>query len=130
MTSGAAKGIRFSKFEVVDNKIASTLFTMKTINETSPYTGHKFGYPNLLQLSPRNTQLNYVFDGPLGFPTEFEHADWLKRKAYTFSIALTDEQVCAPDFLDLLTELCQAGKPINDFLNYTFEEYGEFPDRR
>ena len=74
MTSGSGKGIRFSQFAIVDNTIASTLFTMKTIDETSPYTGHKFGYPNLLQLSPRNTQLNYVFDGPLGFPTEFELA--------------------------------------------------------
>jgi hypothetical protein len=31
--------------------------------------------------------------------------------------------------LDLITELSHAAKPINDFLNYTFEEYGEFPDR-
>ena len=72
MTSGAAKGIRFSKFEVVDNSIVSTLFTMNTINEESPYTGFKFGTTNLLQLSPRNVELNYVFDGPLAFPTEFE----------------------------------------------------------
>ena len=74
MTSGAAKGIRFSQFAVVDNQIASTLFTMNTINDQSPYTGFKFGTTNLLQLSPRNTKLNYVFDGPLGFPTEFELA--------------------------------------------------------
>ena len=66
---------------------------------------------------------------PQGFPTDFEHADWLKRKAYTFSTPLTDKQICAPDFLDLITELSHAAKPINDFLNYTFEEYGEFPDR-
>ena len=66
---------------------------------------------------------------PQGFPADFEHADWLKRKAYTFSTPLTDEQVCAPDFLDLVTELSNAAKPINDFLNYTFEEYGVFPNR-
>jgi uncharacterized protein (TIGR02453 family) len=66
---------------------------------------------------------------PQGFPADFEHADWLKRKAYTFSTSLTDEQVCKKNFLDLVTELSRAGKPINDFLNYTFEEYGEFPDR-
>lgn len=66
---------------------------------------------------------------PQGFPADFEHADWLKRKAYTFSVALTDEQVCANDFLDLATDIARAAKPINDFLNYTFEEYGEFPDR-
>ena len=66
---------------------------------------------------------------PQGFPSDFVHADWLKRKAYTFSTPLTDEQVCAPDFLDLVTDISRAAKPINDFLNYTFEEYGEFPDR-
>ena len=67
---------------------------------------------------------------PQGFPADFEHVDWLKRKCYTFSTPLTDEQVCAPDFVDLATEIAYAAKPINDFLNYTFEEYGEFPDRR
>ena len=66
---------------------------------------------------------------PQGFPSDFVHADWLKRKAYTFSTPLTDEQVCASDFLDLVTDISRAAKPINDFLNYTFEEYGEFPDR-
>lgn len=67
---------------------------------------------------------------PLGFPTDFVHADWLKRKAYTFSTPLTDEEVCAPDFLEKVVEISRAAKPINDFLNYTFEQYGEFPDRK
>ena len=66
---------------------------------------------------------------PQGFPADFVHADWLKRKAFTYSTPLTHEQVCAPDFLDLVMEISRAAKPINDFLNYTFEEYGEFPDR-
>ena len=66
---------------------------------------------------------------PQGFPADFVHADWLKRKCYTFGTPLTNEQVCAPDFVDLATEIAYAAKPINDFLNYTFEEYGEFPDR-
>jgi uncharacterized protein (DUF2461 family) len=67
---------------------------------------------------------------PVGFPSDFVHADWLKRKAFTFSTPLTDEQVCAPDFLDHVVALVEASKPINDFLKYTFEEYGEFPNRR
>lgn len=67
---------------------------------------------------------------PQGFPIDFKHPDWLKRKAYTFSTPLSDEQVCNSNFIDLATELACAAKPINDFLNYTFEEYGEFPDRR
>jgi uncharacterized protein (TIGR02453 family) len=66
---------------------------------------------------------------PAGFDPEFIHADWLKHKDYTFSTPLTDEQVSAPDFLDTIVEIAKAAKPMNDFLNYTFEEYGEFPSR-
>ena len=66
---------------------------------------------------------------PQGFPVDFIHAEWLKRKAFTFSTPLADEDVCTADFLDKVMEMTLASKPINDFLNYTFEEYGEFPDR-
>ncbi len=66
---------------------------------------------------------------PAGFDPEFVHADWLKRKMYTFSTPLTNQQVCAPDFMDLVVEIAKAAKPMNDFLNYTFEEYGEFSPR-
>ena len=66
---------------------------------------------------------------PAGFDPNFVHADWLKHKTYTFSTPLTDQQVSAPDFIDRIAEIAAAGKPMNDFLNYTFEEYGEFPDR-
>jgi uncharacterized protein (DUF2461 family) len=60
---------------------------------------------------------------PQGFPVDFVHADWLRRKAYTFSVALSDEQVCGEHFMDLVADISRAAKPINDFLNYTFEEY-------
>ena len=63
---------------------------------------------------------------PAGFDPDFVHADWLKRKSFTFSTRLTDEQVCAPDFVDHVMEISAAAKPMNDFLNYTFEQYGEF----
>ena len=66
---------------------------------------------------------------PAGFDPDFKHIDWLKHKTFTFSTPLTDEQVSAPDFLDQIVEIAAAGKPMNDFLNYTFEEYGEFPSR-
>ena len=66
---------------------------------------------------------------PAGFDPNFKHADWLKHKTYTFSTPLTDEQVSSPDFIDQIVEIAAAGKPMNDFLNYTFEEYGEFPSR-
>ena len=58
------------------------------------------------------------------------HADWLKRKSFTFSCPLTDAEVCAPDFIARAVDMAVAAKPMNDFLNYTFEEYGEFPARR
>lgn len=67
---------------------------------------------------------------PAGFDPDFVHADWLKRKSFTFTTPLSDAQVCAPDFLDTVTDIAAAAKPMNDFLNYTFEEYGEFPARR
>lgn len=66
---------------------------------------------------------------PAGFDPEFKHVDWLKHKTYTFSTPLTDEQVSTPDFIDEIVEIATAAKPMNDFLNYTFEEYGEFPSR-
>ena len=64
---------------------------------------------------------------PIGFDPESKHIDWIKRKAYTFSYPLTDNEVCAPDFIDKIMALSEAAKPMNDFLNYTFELYGEFP---
>ena len=66
---------------------------------------------------------------PAGFDPDFVHADWLKRKMYTFSTPLTDRQMCAPDLLDRVIDIAKAAKPMNDFLNYTFEEYGEFTPR-
>lgn len=66
---------------------------------------------------------------PAGFDPAFKHADWLKHRPYTFSTPLTDEDVSSPDFIDKIVEIAKAGKPMNDFLNYTFEEYGEFPSR-
>lgn len=66
---------------------------------------------------------------PAGFDPNSAHADWLKRKSYTFTTLLTDEQVCAPDLPDRLTDIASAAQPMIAFLNYTFEQYGEFPSR-
>ena len=66
---------------------------------------------------------------PAGFDPNFKHADWLKHRAYTFSTPLTDKEVSSAGFIDKIEEIAAAGKPMNDFLNYTFEEYGEFPSR-
>ena len=66
---------------------------------------------------------------PAGFDPNFKHPEWLKHKTYTVSVMLSDETVCAPDFMDRLIDIASTAKPMNDFLNYTFEEYGEFPSR-
>ena len=59
---------------------------------------------------------------PLGFPRNFKHDDWLRLKTFTISCPLTDSQVSAAGFLDLLTDISVAAKPLNDFLNYTVDE--------
>lgn len=55
------------------------------------------------------------------YPRDWPHADWLKRKTFTFSYPLSDKELESTKFLDQLMALCKAGKPINDFLNYTVE---------
>ena len=55
------------------------------------------------------------------FDPEWPHADWLKRKTFTFSYPLQEKELEKPDFIEKLMTLCRAGKPINDFLNYTVE---------
>ena len=55
------------------------------------------------------------------FDPAWQHADWLKLKTFTFSCPLTDKMVQKPDFIDTLMQMCRAGKPLNDFLNYTVE---------
>lgn len=59
---------------------------------------------------------------PMGYPADFVHADWLRRKAFTCSHIFTDKEVEQRDFLNHLIEVSRAFKPVNDFLNYTFEE--------
>jgi len=44
-------------------------------------------------------------------------------------VPLSDETVTSPDFIEQIIDIAKAAKPMNDFLNYTFEEYGEFPSR-
>ena len=62
---------------------------------------------------------------PVGYPNDFIHADWLKRKAYTVSCPLTEKQVASNNFVKQIVSLCQTAKPINEFLNYTADEiYG------
>ena len=65
VTSGSTKAIRFVQLFVADNVVATTLYSK------SDYTDLSMGQLNLLQLSPRNVESNYIFDGVLSFPNEF-----------------------------------------------------------
>ena len=84
VTSGSARGIRITRLAVVDNVIASTHYTL------SDYTEIALGTPNLLQLSPLNTQQNYVFDGPLALPSEFELAQTDRGNSVKLAELATD----------------------------------------
>ena len=64
---------------------------------------------------------------PSGFEPDSRYANWLKRKAYTFSHRIKDEEMSSPELMDTLVDMAVAAKPVNDFLNYTFELHGEFP---
>jgi len=66
---------------------------------------------------------------PKGYDKDWVHIDWLKRKSFTTSTMLSEELVCSEGLLDELMARAKAVKKMNDFLNYTFEEYGEFPRR-
>lgn len=59
---------------------------------------------------------------PAPFPKDFAHPDWIARKSFTFSIALSDKEMCSPDFFSHLITLCRAAKPLNDFLDYTVNQ--------
>ncbi|MCQ2346173.1 MAG: DUF2461 domain-containing protein [Paludibacteraceae bacterium] len=48
-------------------------------------------------------------------------AEWIKRKAYTFSTPLSDAQICSPDIMNDLKEIAQTAYPMIRFLNYVFE---------
>lgn len=65
---------------------------------------------------------NMLKKAPAGYPADWEHADWLKRKSFTLSCRVSDNEACAAGFLERAVEAAAALKPMNDFLNYTFEE--------
>ena len=99
--------------DVYDN--AEELENIFSLPEVKPYL-HDFDTDYMLKTVPASfRQQNPDFD------PAWPHADWLKRKTFTFSFPLDDKQLDDPHFLDTLMTLCRAGKPINDFLNYTVE---------
>ena len=60
---------------------------------------------------------------PTGFPKDFAHPDWLKRKSFTFTHHFTLEEACSPDFIDNVVRVATAAMPLNLFLDYTVDEF-------
>ncbi len=60
---------------------------------------------------------------PAGFPKDFAHPDWLKRRSFTLTHHFTDKQACSPDFLDQLVHAAKTAMPLNLFLDYTVDEF-------
>ena len=58
---------------------------------------------------------------PSPYPKDFPHPTWLSRNSFTFSVGLTDKQMCSKGFFNHLLNLCRAAKPLNAFLDYTLD---------
>ncbi len=54
---------------------------------------------------------------PQGFSPDSPAAEYLKFKTFFVQHSFTDDEVCAPDFLERLLPMCRAMKPFNDFMN-------------
>ncbi|MBI2569450.1 MAG: DUF2461 domain-containing protein [Candidatus Schekmanbacteria bacterium] len=53
---------------------------------------------------------------PAGFPKDHAHVEDLKKKSFAAFRTLSDEEVCAPDFMSNFTAICQECAPLNAFL--------------
>ena len=58
---------------------------------------------------------------PAPYPKDFPHPTWIARNSFTFSIAISDKQICSKQFFSHLMNLCHAAQPINSFLDYTLD---------
>jgi uncharacterized protein (TIGR02453 family) len=58
---------------------------------------------------------------PAGFDPDHALAEDLKLKEFYTHTALSDREVCAPDFLDRFTGICRQGAPLVGFLTKALE---------
>lgn len=71
MTSGDSKSIRWVILDIVKSKLASTIFTEKTVNSTSNFTLSKLGQDFKVMVSPRAND-QFIVDGANTTPFEFK----------------------------------------------------------
>ncbi len=58
---------------------------------------------------------------PKGYESDHPLIEDLKRKDFIAHTEFTEEQACAPDFMDVFTQTCHAVAPLNKFLTTALE---------
>ncbi len=58
---------------------------------------------------------------PKGYESDHPLIEDLKRKDFIAHVELTEEQACAPDFMDVFTQTCHTFAPLNKFLTTALE---------
>lgn len=66
---------------------------------------------------------DFLKTAPKGFPKEWQWIDYLRPRMFCATAPLSEEAVCAPDAIDRLLDMMRQGKRLDDFLNYTIEDY-------
>ena len=60
---------------------------------------------------------------PKGFPKDWEYIEYLKPKDFGVMMPVDDEYLQAPDVIDRLRPVIAQIKRLNDFINYTVDEF-------
>lgn len=60
---------------------------------------------------------------PKGFPKDWEFIEYLKPKDYGTLMSVDDDFLTSPDTIDRLRPIVKQIKRLNDFINYTVDEY-------
>ena len=66
---------------------------------------------------------DFLKTAPKGFPKEWQWIDYLRPRMFCATAPLSEQTVCAPDAIDRLLDMMRQGKRLDDFLNYTIEDY-------
>lgn len=66
---------------------------------------------------------NLLKTAPKGFPKDWEHIDLLKPRDFTAYTPIYECQFAPSDFEDEVLERMKAIKPLNDFFNYTIDNF-------
>lgn len=66
---------------------------------------------------------DFLKTAPKGFPKEWQWIDYLRPRMFCATAPLSEQTVCAPNAIDHLLDMMRQGKRLDDFLNYTIEDY-------